>query len=98
MTKSYKSVFKLVNSQDDRITEWEEKYNRFKQFRIVRAGQKYRAALQTEKNKVSLVQSAQTDVLYIACHSILWEYWGVAELKPGRYSNPSPTFTEGDLI
>lgn len=46
-----------------------QKFNRFKQFR---------AALQTEKNKVSLVQSAQTDVLYIACHSILREYWGVA--------------------
>lgn len=40
--------------------------------------------------KVSVVQSALTDVLYIACHFILQEYWGVAKLKPGRYSNPSP--------
>lgn len=39
---------------------------------------------------VSAVQSALTDVLYIACHFILQEYWGVAKLKPGRYSNPSP--------
>lgn len=85
-------------TEDDRITEREERYNRFKKFRIVRASQKFRAALQTEKNKVSLVQSAQTDVLYIACHSILQEYWGVAKLKPGRYSNPSPTFAGGDLI
>lgn len=54
--------------------------------------------LSRQKNKVSLVQSALTDVLYIACHSILQEYWGVAELKPGRYSNPSLTFTGGDLI
>lgn len=38
----------------------------------------------------SAVQSALTDVLYIACHFILQEYWGVAKLKPGRYSNPSP--------
>jgi len=58
-----------AKTEDDIITEREEKFNRFKQFR---------AALQTEKNKVSLVQSAQTDVLYIACHSILREYWGVA--------------------
>lgn len=35
-------------------------------------------------------QSALTDVLYIACYFILQEYWGVAKLKPGRYSNPSP--------
>lgn len=54
--------------------------------------------LSRQKKKVSLVRSSQTDVLYIACHSILQEYWGVAELKPGSYSNPSPTFTEGDLI
>lgn len=40
--------------------------------------------------KVSAVQSALTDVLYIACHFILREYWGVAKLKPGRHSNPSP--------
>jgi len=58
-----------AKTEDDIITEREETFNRFKQFR---------AALQTEKNKVSLVQSAQTDVLYIACHSILREYWGVA--------------------
>lgn len=38
----------------------------------------------------SAMQSALTDVLYIACHFILQEYWGVAKLKPGRYSNPSP--------
>lgn len=36
------------------------------------------------------MQSALTDVLYIACYFILQEYWGVAKLKPGRYSNPSP--------
>ena len=42
------------------------------------------------EKKVSAVQSALTDVLYIACHFILQEYWGVAKLKPGRYSNPSP--------
>lgn len=40
--------------------------------------------------KVSAVHSALTDVLYIACHFIPQEYWGVARLKPGRYSNPSP--------
>lgn len=45
------------------------------------------------------MQSALTDVLYIACHFILWEYWGVAELKPGRYSNPSRGSCRGrDLI
>lgn len=36
------------------------------------------------------IQSALTDVLYIACHFILEKYWGVAKLRPGRYSNPSP--------
>ena len=39
---------------------------------------------------VSAVQSALTDVLYITCHFIPLEYWGVAKLKPARYSNPSP--------
>lgn len=38
----------------------------------------------------SAVQSALTDVLYITCHFIPLEYWGVAKLKPARYSNPSP--------
>lgn len=37
-----------------------------------------------DRGKVSVVQSALTDVLYIACHFILQEYWGVAKLKPGR--------------
>lgn len=30
------------------------------------------------------MQPALTDALYIACHFILHEYWGVAKLKPGR--------------
>ena len=42
------------------------------------------------RGKVPVVQSALTDALYIACHFIPLEYWGVARLKPGRYSNPSP--------
>lgn len=36
------------------------------------------------------VQSPLTDVFYIFCHFILQKYWGVAELKCGRYHNPSP--------
>lgn len=60
--------------------------------RRARAGQTFRADLQVQergREKVSAVQSALTDVLYIACHFILLEYWGVAKLKPRRYSNPS---------
>lgn len=30
------------------------------------------------------MQPALTDALYIACHFILGEYWGVARLKPAR--------------
>lgn len=56
---------------------------RVKGRRTLRASQTFRG------EKVSAVQSALTDVLYITCHFILQEYWGVAKLKPGRYSNPS---------